>query len=513
MPLAAGPASPQDAGQGSEAAAGTPALPIPVEATLLDRTCETEHLGKDCEESDYLDSESLTMSTVLVVDDEKNYLVVLEDLLEDEGYNVLTASSGAEALELMAQSPVDTVLSDIKMPGISGIELLDRILAIDPDLPVILMTAFAEVDQAVEAMKKGALDHIQKPFDNRDVRRAVARGVEKRSLIKNIRLLETELGSLWGNIIGKSRAMGKVFAIMKRVADTPTTVLITGESGTGKELIARGLHKASSRSKAPFVSINCAAVPENLLESELFGYEKGAFTGAVGLKQGKFEFANAGTLFMDEVGEMSLNLQVKLLRVLQEHEFQRVGGNKDIQVDVRIVAATNKNLKEEVDAGRFRADLFFRLNVVRIDVPPLRDRRDDIPFLVAHFLNRFAEKLACGIREVDPDVTSALCSYSWPGNVRELENVIERALVLCRGRTVMPEDLPTEVRKSPPIDEELDTLLSGQKNLAGTLDALEERMIRQALKKAANVQAQAAKALGISRSNLQYKMKKYGLFE
>ncbi len=345
MPLAAGPASPRDAGHWSEAAAGTPALPIPVEATSLDRTCETEHLGTDCEESDYLDSESLTMSTVLVVDDEKNYLVVLEDLLEDEGYNVLTASSGAEALELIAQSPVDTVLSDIKMPGISGIELLDRILAIDPDLPVILMTAFAEVDQAVEAMKKGALDHIQKPFDNRDVRRAVARGVEKRSLIKNIRLLETELGSLWGNIIGKSRAMGRVFAIMKRVADTPTTVLITGESGTGKELIARGLHKASSRSKAPFVSINCAAVPENLLESELFGYEKGAFTGAVGLKQGKFEFANAGTLFLDEVGEMSLNLQVKLLRVLQEHEFQRVGGNKDIQVDVRIVAATNKTPK------------------------------------------------------------------------------------------------------------------------------------------------------------------------
>ncbi len=460
-----------------------------------------------------MDSESLTMSTVLVVDDEKNYLVVLEDLLEDEGYNVLTASSGAEALELIAQAPVDTVLSDIKMPGISGIELLDRILAFDPDLPVILMTAFAEVDQAVEAMKKGALDHIQKPFDNRDVRRAVARGVEKRSLIKNIRLLENELGSLWGNIIGKSRAMEKVFAVMKRVADTPTTVLITGESGTGKELIARGLHKASSRSKAPFVPINCAAVPENLLESELFGYEKGAFTGAVGLKQGKFEFANGGTLFLDEVGEMSLNLQVKLLRVLQEHEFQRVGGNKDIQADVRIVAATNKHLKQEVDAGRFRADLFFRLNVVRIDVPPLRDRRDDIPFLVAHFLNRFAEKLACGIREVDPEVTSALYSYSWPGNVRELENVIERALVLCRGRTVMPEDLPPEVRKSPPIDEELDALLSGEKNLAGTLDALEERMIRQALKKAANVQAQAAKALGISRSNLQYKMKKYGLFE
>jgi two-component system NtrC family response regulator len=453
------------------------------------------------------------MSTVLVVDDEKNYLVVLEDLLEDEGYKVLTASSGAEALELVARAPVDTVLSDIKMPGISGIELLDKLLAFDPDLPVILMTAFAEVDQAVEAMKKGALDHIQKPFDNRDVKRAVARGVEKRSLIKNIRLLETELATLWGNIVGKSKAMESVFAVMKRVADTPTTVLVSGESGTGKELIARALHKASSRSSSPFVSINCAAVPENLLESELFGYEKGAFTGAISLKQGKFEFANGGTLFLDEVGEMSLNLQVKLLRVLQEHEFQRVGGNKDIQVDVRIIAATNKNLREEVDGGRFRGDLFFRLNVVRIEVPPLRDRRDDIPFLVAHFVNRLAEKLGCGIRTLDPDVTSALYSYSWPGNVRELENVIERALVLSRGQTITLEDLPPEVRKASPVEDSFDpSPFSGDKNLADTLDALEERMIRQALKKAGNVQAQAAKTLGISRSNLQYKMKKYGLF-
>ncbi|MGB6067372.1 MAG: sigma-54 dependent transcriptional regulator [Desulfomonilaceae bacterium] len=451
------------------------------------------------------------MSTVLVVDDEKNYLVVLEDLLEDEGYSVLTASSGAEALELIAQAPVDTVLSDIKMPGISGIELLDRILALDPDLPVILMTAYAEVDQAVEAMKKGALDHIQKPFDNRDVKRAVARGVEKRSLIKNIRLLETELGSLWGNIIGKSKAMGKVFAVMKRVADTPTTVLVFGESGTGKELVARALHKASSRSSAPFVSINCGAVSENLLESELFGYEKGAFTGAMSVKQGKFEFANGGTLFLDEVGEMSLNLQVKLLRVLQEHEFQRVGGNKDIRVDVRIIAATNKNLKEEVAAGRFRGDLFFRLNVVRIEVPPLRERREDIPFLVAHFVNRFADKLGCGIGEVDAEVMSVLDGYSWPGNVRELENVIERALVLCRGKTVKLEDLPPEVRKSSSNEDGLGTLFLGEKNLADTLDTIEEKMIREALKKAGHVQAQAAKALGVSRSNLQYKMKKYGL--
>ncbi|MFH1115914.1 MAG: sigma-54 dependent transcriptional regulator [Pseudomonadota bacterium] len=451
------------------------------------------------------------MTTVLVVDDEKNYLVVLEDMLEDEGYQVLTASSGAEALEFIQTKPVDTVLSDIKMPGMTGIELLDRIKAVDPDLPVILMTAYAEVDQAVEAMKKGALDHLQKPFDNKDVKRAVARGAEKRSLIKNIRHLETELGSLWGNIIGKSKAMDTVFTIMKRVADTPTTVLVVGESGTGKELVARGLHKASSRSSAPFVSINCAALPENLLESELFGYEKGAFTGASGLRQGKFEFADGGSLFLDEVGEMALNLQVKLLRVLQEHEFQRVGGNNDIRVDVRIIAATNKDLKEEVDAGRFREDLYFRLNVVRIDVPPLRDRRSDIPVLVAHFVAKFTEKLGRIVHAVDPEVMTALFRYSWPGNVRELENVIERSLVLCRGTTIKPEDLPPEIRESPEIEEGLDTLISWEKGLAETLDAIEERMIRQALKKTRNVQAQAAKILGISRSNLQYKMKKFGL--
>jgi two-component system, NtrC family, response regulator len=451
------------------------------------------------------------MSVVLVVDDEKNYQVVLEELLCEEGYQVLTASSGAEALDLIRSTPVETVLSDIKMPGMSGIELLDRIAAVDPDLPVILMTAYGEVDQAVSAMKKGALDHIQKPFDNKDIMRAVARGVERRSLMKNIRHLETELGTMWGNLIGKSKAMETVFDVMKRVADTPTTVLICGESGTGKELIARALHKASSRANAPFVSINCAALPENLLESELFGYEKGAFTGAAGLKQGKFEFANNGTMFLDEVGEMSLNLQVKLLRVLQEQEFQRVGGNKDIQVDVRIIAATNKDLKEEVDGGRFRGDLFFRLNVVKVDVPPLRERRSDIPFLVAHFVRKYGEKLGRDIREVDSEVMRALYQYYWPGNVRELENVVERAIVMCRGHIIKVEDLPTEMRESPEIGEGLDQLISGEKGLGETLDALEERMIRQALKKAENVQAQAAKALGISRSNLQYKMKKYGL--
>jgi two-component system, NtrC family, response regulator len=451
------------------------------------------------------------MSTVLIVDDEKNYLVVIEDLLSEDGYEVLTASSASEALEILQSTPVDCVLSDIKMPGMSGMELLDRILTVDPDLPIILMTAFAEVDQAVSAMKKGALDHIQKPFDNMDVKRAVARGVEKRSLVRNIRHLESELGTIWGNIIAKSKAMERVLTIMKRAADTPTTVLISGESGTGKELVARGLHKASSRCEAPFVSINCGAVPENLLESELFGYEKGAFTGANSLKQGKFEFASGGAIFLDEVGEMPLTLQVKLLRVLQEHEFQRVGGNKDIHVDVRIIAATNKNLKDEVDAGRFRGDLFFRLNVVCIEVPPLRERRSDIPLLVAHFLTKFGAKLGRPIPEVAPEVMRSLYGYSWPGNVRELENVIERSMVLCKNSTITQDDLPAEIRETPEIEDGLDKLISGERGLAETLDAIEERLIRQALKRAGNIQAQAAKTLGISRSNLQYKMKKYGL--
>lgn len=451
------------------------------------------------------------MTAVLVVDDEKNYLVVLEDLLVDEGYDVLTASSGEEALEIIQRTPVHAVLSDIKMPRMTGIELLEKIMNIDPDLPVILMTAYAEVDQAVDAMKKGALDHIQKPFDNKDVKRAVARGVEKHSLLQNIRLLEIELDSLWGNIIGKSQAMNSVFTIMKKVADTPTTVLISGESGTGKELVARALHRASSRNNAPFVSINCAAVPENLLESELFGYEKGAFTGAANVKQGKFEFANGGSLFLDEVGEMSLSLQVKLLRVLQEHEFQRVGGNKDIQVDVRIIAATNKDLKDEVDHGRFRADLFFRLNVVHVEVPTLRERREDIPLLVGHFLNKFGEKLGRSVREVDHQVMSCLCRYAWPGNVRELENVIERAVVLSKGPIMTLDDIPREIQDSTDPMPKFDGSVSLEQSLADTLDSIEEKMIRHALEKADNVQAQAAKMLGISRSNLQYKMKKFGL--
>jgi two-component system NtrC family response regulator len=451
------------------------------------------------------------MNTVLIVDDEKNYLIVLEDLLSDEGYTVLTASSAAEALELIQTNAVDTVLSDIKMPGMTGIELLDKINSMDPDLPVVLMTAYAEVDQAVSAMKKGALDHIQKPFDNSDVKRAVARGLEKRALNNNKQIVNRQSPDLWGNIIGNSEAMQKIFTVSKRVADTPTTVLVSGESGTGKELIARGIHKSSPRSSAPFISINCAAVTESLLESELFGYEKGAFTGANATRPGKFEAADGGTLFLDEIGDMSLNLQAKLLRVLQEQEFQRVGANKDIKVDVRIIAATNKNLKDEVEAGNFRGDLLFRLRVVHIELPPLRERHSDIPLLVAHFLQKYADKLNRTITDVDPEVMKAFANYSWPGNVRELEHVVERALVLCSGHRLTLKDLPAEVRECGSKVVSLGEMVSKEKSLADTLDAIEEQIIRDALKKSGNIQAQAAKSLGISRSNLQYKMKKYGL--
>lgn len=452
------------------------------------------------------------MPTVLVVDDERNYLFVLEDLLADEGYKVVTASSGNEALEKLREDEIDAVLSDIKMPGMNGIELLERIVATDPGLPVILMTAFAEVDQAVSAMKKGAIDHIQKPFDNEDIKRAVARAVQKRGMDQNLRKIESSSDGVWGLVIGDSEAMEKVFQIVTRVADTTATVLISGESGTGKEVIAKSLHKASSRSLQPFISINCAAIPETLLESELFGYEKGAFTGATSNKQGKFEVANGGVLFLDEIGEMSLNLQVKLLRVLQEQEFQRVGGNRDIRVDVRLIAATNKDLQQQVDAGLFRSDLYFRLNVVQVVMPPLRNRVTDIPLLTSYFLNNFCRNMKRPVPEIPPETMRILCLYSWPGNVRELENAIEYAILMSKGRSIIPEDLPDQIRSFAGSSKAAENSIAENRGLMEALDAIEEKMIRDALKKAGQIQAQAAKILGISRSNLQYKMKKYGLF-
>lgn len=388
--------------------------------------------------------------TVLIVDDEPNYLIVLEELLSEEGYTVLTADNASEGLQVATTHDVDVVVTDMKMPGLDGMAFLDSLHKLKPDLPIIMMTAYGTIEKAVEAMKKGAFDYICKPFENEEFKVIVARAIDHYKLLRRNRELEEEIRSRYSfqNIIGKSQAMEKVFYIVEKIAPSKSTVLITGESGTGKELIAKAIHYQSPRRDNPFVSVNCGALPETLLESELFGHERGAFTGAVQQRKGRFELAHEGTLFLDEISEMPLHLQVKLLRVLQEMEFERVGGTQTVRVDVRIIAATNRDLKKEVEAGRFRSDLFYRLNVVNIHLPPLRERVEDIPLLVAHFLDKYGKETADGKTfKVDREAMKCLMEYWWPGNVRELENVVERAILLCSGNVITLSDLPLEVRQ------------------------------------------------------------------
>ena len=384
------------------------------------------------------------MDTILVVDDESNYLTVMETLLGEAGYEVLTAPSAIEALKISAAADLDLVLTDMKMPKMTGIELLDKLQQLQPDLPVIIMTAFGTVEKAVSAMKKGAFDYILKPFKNEEILVTIAKALKHRHLILTNRLLNQELEKKYGfpNIVGESRVMEEILALVKRVAGSRATVLITGESGTGKELIARAIHQCSNRAAKSCISVNCAALTETLLESELFGHERGAFTHAVAMRKGRFELADGGTLFMDEVAEMSQGLQVKLLRVLQEMEFERVGGTRTIKVDVRVVAASNRDLKEEVEAGRFREDLFYRLNVVHLHLPPLRQRQEDIPLLAAHFIKKYVQENLRDKTRITPEALQVLIHYAWPGNVRELENVMERAVILCSNNTISPQDLP-----------------------------------------------------------------------
>lgn len=387
------------------------------------------------------------METLLIVDDEKNYLLVLEDLLAEEGYEVLTADSAEKGLDIIRGSDLDVVITDMKMPGMDGMALLDCCHEEKPDLPVIMMTAFGSVEKAVEAMRKGAFDYILKPFKNEELKLTIRKAADHYNLLRQNRYLTRFVQQRYqfSNIIGKSRQMLRIYELIEKVAPARATVLVTGESGTGKELIARAIHFNSPRKDRAFISVNCGALPENLLESELFGHEKGSFTGAVSQRKGRFELAHGGTLFLDEITEMSTSLQVKLLRVLQEMEFERVGGAQTIKVDVRVVAASNRNLRLEVDQGRFRSDLFYRLNVVHVHVPPLRERVDDIPLLVNHFLAKCNEDRAEVVR-IDPEAMRCLIEYGWPGNVRELENVIERAVILSNGREILLKDLPPEVR-------------------------------------------------------------------
>ena len=454
------------------------------------------------------------MDTILVVDDESNYLTVMETLLGEAGYEVLTAPSAIEALKISAAADLDLVLTDMKMPKMTGIELLEKLQQLQPDLPVIIMTAFGTVEKAVSAMKKGAFDYILKPFKNEEILVTIAKALEHRHLILTNRLLNQELDKKYGfpNIVGESRVMEDILALVKRVAQSRATVLITGESGTGKELIARAIHQCSNRAAKSCISVNCAALTETLLESELFGHERGAFTNAVAMRKGRFELADGGTLFMDEVAEMSQGLQVKLLRVLQEMEFERVGGVRTIKVDVRVVAASNRDLKEEVEAGRFREDLFYRLNVVHLHLPPLRQRQEDIPLLAAHFIKKYVQENLRDKTRITPEALKVLIHYAWPGNVRELENVMERAVILCSNSVISPQDLPAELAPAPAESRlDIDRFIPLNTPLPEALDGIEEQMIRRALEKSGQVQVRAAELLGITKSLLQYKLKKYHL--
>ena len=454
------------------------------------------------------------METILIVDDEKNYLRVLSAVLEEEGYEVLTALSGREALEIQETSDLDLALTDMKMPGMDGIKLLEHIKSKDPDLPVIMMTAHGTVDKAVEAMQKGAYSYILKPFDNERLTIYVKKAVAMFQVVKENRRLRDEVKSHYrfGNFIGKSKAMREVFEMIRKVAPANASVLVEGESGTGKELVAKSIHFNSPRRDKPFIAVNCSALSEYLLESELFGHERGAFTGAVAKKKGRFELADKGTLFLDEIGELSASLQVKLLRVLQEKVFERVGGTQPISVNIRIIAATNKNLKEEMINGRFREDLFYRLNVVRIVLPPLKQRQEDIHILVKHFIEKYASerKAAVPVKGVDQEVGRLFYDYSWPGNVRELENLIERVMILCPYDTIRVSDLPTGFKDNVNNALHLEGIPTHAK-LYETLAMIEKAMIERALRMADNVQAHAASILGIGKSGLNQKLKKYNL--
>jgi len=452
------------------------------------------------------------METILVVDDEKNYLVVLEALLSAEGYEVITVDNAPDALKHITESDVDLVITDMKMPGMDGMQLLKESKRINHDLPVIMMTAYGTIEMAVEAMKSQAYDYITKPFQNEELKLTIKKALDNYRLIKENRYLSQALSDRYrfGNIIGKSEAMKRVFEMIDKVSRTRSTVLITGPSGTGKELIAKAIHYSSPRRNRPFISVNCGALVETLLESELFGHEKGAFTGAVSMKKGRFELADGGTLFLDEVGEMPPSLQVKLLRVIQEMEFERVGGTKTIKVDVRVLSASNRNLREDVEKGKFREDLYYRLNVININVPSLKERMEDLRPLVHHFIEKYRKELGKENISITPDAWKLLYSYPWPGNVRELENVIERAVVLNTSGSITPEDLPPELSgKEESLD--IDRFIPIDADLQKTLEMIEERLIRRALDHCNNVQARAARMLGITKSLMQHKIKKYNI--
>ncbi len=451
---------------------------------------------------------------LLLVDDERANLDSLERIFSREGYRTLLADDAKAALELLRKEPVDVVLTDLMMPGMSGAELLRATRAVAPEAVVVLMTAFGTVEAAVAAMKDGAYDFLTKPLKRHAVLKSVAQALEKRRLVQENRQLKARLAGLPGQapIVGQSPALRATLDVIRQAAPSSATVLLLGESGTGKELFARALHEHSGRASAPFVAINCGAIPESILESELYGYERGAFTGAVARKEGRFERADGGTLFLDEIGELSPPMQVKLLRALQEGEIDRLGGTAPVRVDVRVVAATNQELVARVREGKFREDLFYRLNVIQVVLPPLRDRIEDIPLLAEHFLKRFAAKNGKPMRGITKDALDALEAYHWPGNVRELENAIERGIVLCRGDELTADDLPESLRHAARTQGGLPPAALGLEgrsltiSLGTTLEEIERRVILETLRQTKDDKNLAAQLLDISARTIYRKL-------
>jgi len=452
------------------------------------------------------------VKTIFVVDDEKNYCLVLDTLFSEEGYRVVTAQDPKKALKAIEDCAPELLITDLKMPGMSGLELLKEVKKKNPLMPVVIMTAFGTIESAVEAMRHGAFHYVLKPFKNEELRLTVKRALEMGELASEKGRLKDELSARLGldSLTFESEAMKKVKELVDRVSAVKTTVLIEGESGTGKELVARTIYAGSPRAEAPFIAINCGALTETLLESELFGHEKGAFTGAASVKKGRFELADRGTLFLDEVQTMSQSLQVKLLRAIQEQTFERVGGVSPITIDVRFIAATNRSLAELVAKGLFREDLYYRLNVFTIEVPPLRERKDDIMPLAKYFLKLFSAETGKKTAVFSKGASEALLAYRWPGNVRELRNAVERAVVLSAGEEITEEDLMRPAGKPAGAGFPAG-VISLSKPLSDAVDDFEKKLIQEALGRSAGVHAKAARLLGISPAGLQYKLTKHGL--
>ena len=472
---------------------------------------------------------------ILVADDEESIRFLIGEVMTREGYEVDLVEDGGKAIQRIREREYDLVIMDVKMPGVGGLEALSEVRRLRPNLIVVMITAFGTQQIALEAIRKGAYDYFSKPFEIDEMRIVVRRALEKQQLLRQISNLENRLVERlsFDRIIGTSHAMREVYNLIERVITNDVTVLITGESGTGKELVAQAIHYHSARRSKPFVSVNCAAIPEPLLESEMFGHEKGAFTGAVGLKAGRFEAANGGSIFLDEIGDMPLGLQSKLLRVLQEREFTRVGGNKPVRVDIRVIAATNQDLAKSVANRSFREDLFFRLNVLPIQLPPLRKRHEDMPLLVEHFIGVYNPRLNRNIHGVTPAAMELIERYAWPGNVRELENVVQRAMILAPGALITAEDLPPNLRNAPPpgaaasavaeaaiqggvgvaMEMVQDFSVPLQQKIEMLSEEMEKKIIAAALAKAGNRRQDTADLLGISRKSLHNKMVKYQMFE